>query len=149
MQGISVRAGYLNHYRNLSLVYETPAWWSHTFERGWGRLDLTGELGVTYWDSTREQPDSMWQASITPMFRWWLTEHFYAEAGIGATVMSRTEFAGRHLSTAFQFGDHVGFGTVVNRNHRIGVRYSHYSNGGIKTPNQGVNIVELTYTYQF
>ncbi|CFN83565.1 lipoprotein [Bordetella pertussis] len=91
----------------------------------------------------------MWQASAIPMFRWWTGERFYIEAGIGATVFSSTSFADKRIGSAFQFGDHIGLGFLLTPSNRIGLRYSHFSNAGIKEPNPGLDIVQLTYTYQF
>lgn len=148
-QGWGLRVGYNSDYRKIALVYETPTWWSYQSHNGWGRLDLGAELGVSYWKAEHRDPDSMWQLSAIPMLRWWPNETFYAEAGVGPTVLSRTRFAGKEFGSAFQFGDHVGLGMVINRAHRIGVRYSHFSNAGIKKPNPGLDVVQLTYTYQY
>lgn len=108
------------------------------------------ELGASYWwaDGSRS-PGHVWQASAIPMFRWWTGERFYIEAGIGATVFSSTSFADKRIGSAFQFGDHIGLGFLLTPSNRIGLRYSHFSNAGIKEPNPGLDIVQLTYTYQF
>lgn len=147
--GLGLRAGYNSDYRKLALIYETPTWWSYQSQDGWGRLDLGAELGVSYWEARHGSPDSMWQLSAIPMLRWWPSDYFYAEIGVGATVLSRTHFADRDLSTAYQFGNHIGVGTVIADAHRIGLRYSHFSNAGIKKPNPGLDVLQLTYTYQF
>jgi lipid A 3-O-deacylase len=145
---ISLRLGYNSDYRKIGLMYETPPWWSGS-SATWGRLDLGAELGISYWDARKGHPDSMWQLSATPMLRWWPTQSFYAEIGVGLTALSRTHFADRDLSTAFQFGNHVGAGVLINDAHRIGLRYSHFSNAGLKSPNPGLDLLQLTYTYQF
>lgn len=147
--GWGAKLGYHDDYRRLGLVYETPAWWSHESTNEWGRLELTGELGAWYWEAQNGDPDSMWQASATPMLRWWPNEFFYTEIGVGLTVLSRTHFADKDLGTAFQFGNHIGVGALIGENHRIGLRYSHFSNAGIKEPNPGLDLIELSYTYQY
>ncbi|NGM88011.1 acyloxyacyl hydrolase [Parapusillimonas sp. SGNA-6] len=147
--GIGLRFGYNDDYRKYALTYEIPTLWSHRFQNDWGRLDLDAEFAVAYWRAQDGDPDSLWQLSATPMLRWWPSDIFYAEIGVGATVLNRTHFAGRNLSTAFQFGNHIGFGTVLNGAHRIGLRYSHFSNAGIKHPNPGLDVLTLTYTYRF
>lgn len=148
-QGWGFRLGFQDHYRNATLVYQTPTWWSYRSQSGWGRLELNAELGVSYWTATQGDPDSLWQLSATPMLRWWPNEYFYTEIGVGATVLSRTRFADRHFGTAFQFGDHVGLGFLINRSHEIGLRFSHFSNAGIKLPNDGLDLYQLTYTYRY
>jgi len=148
--GLSLHWGRNSDYDRTALMYETSPWWRHRFENGWGRLELNGEFGVSYWRSWRHGSEhNMWQANATPVLRWWPVDTFYLEAGVGATVLSRTEFSGHDLSTAFQFGSHAGLGILINRAHRLGVRYSHFSNADIKKPNPGLDLLELTYTYQF
>jgi len=53
----------------------------------------------------------------------------------------------RKLSTAFQFGDHVGIGYVFQNNLDLGLKVQHFSNGSIKQPNQGINfgVVRVSY----
>lgn len=147
--GLGLQLGFNSDYRKATLAYETPALWSHRFSGDWGRLDLGVELGVSYWDSRREDPTSMWQLSAIPILRWWPGESVYLEAGVGPTIMSRSEFAGRELGTRFQFGSYLGAGFTIQDRHRIGIRYSHYSNASIKKPNMGLDIFQLTYTYRF
>lgn len=148
-QGLGLQLGFNSGYRKATLAYETPALWSHRFSGDWGRLDLGVELGISYWDSRHEDPTSMWQLSAIPILRWWPHDSVYLEAGVGPTVMSRSEFAGRELGTRFQFGSYLGAGFTIQDRHRIGVRYSHYSNASIKKPNMGLDIFQLTYTYRF
>lgn len=148
--GVSVHYGIGEHYQRITLNYETPTWWSYQFGSNWGRLDLNGEFGGSYWwaDGSRD-PGHVWQARAIPMFRWWATDRFYLEAGIGATVFSSTHFADKSIGSAFQFGDHVGMGFLLTPSSRVGLRYSHFSNANIKKPNPGLDVVQLTYTYQF
>lgn len=148
--GISVHYGVGDRYQRYTLNYETPSIWTTRFGGRWGRLDLTPEIGVSYWTADRPRsPGQAWQFSAIPMFRWWTSERFYIEAGVGATVLTRTRFSNRNIGSAFQFGDHIGVGFLLTPNSRVGVRYSHFSNAGIKRPNPGLDTVQLTYTHQF
>lgn len=133
----------------LTVNYETPVWWSYQFSGS--RLDLVGEFGVSYWrmHGGSDGPRSAWQASAIPMFQWWLTPRFFVEAGIGATVFSRTRIGEQNLGSAFQFGDHIGVGYQVNDNVRVNLRASHFSNAGIKEPNDGVNSFQLGMTMRW
>lgn len=148
-QGLGLRLGYGTDYDKATLVYETPKLWGYRFQNGWGRVDLDIELGLSYWKARRGRPDSMGQISAIPMLRWWPNDSFYLEAGSGPTVLSRSQFADYDLSTRFQFGSHLGLGFLAGKAHRIGLRYSHYSNADIKKPNPGLDLFELAYTYQF
>lgn len=148
--GISVRAGYGDHYKRAEVAWESPSLWSYQFSGGHGRLDIVGELGAAYWmaDGSRS-PSNAWQFSAIPFLRWTWSDRYYLEAGVGPTVFSRTHFAGKNISTAFQFGDHIGVGAYLSDSSRIGLRYSHFSNASIKKPNPGLNVLQLIYTYQY
>jgi lipid A 3-O-deacylase len=147
--GISMHYGKGKTYQRLTAGYELSPVWTRSLN-GKGRLDLVPEVGVSYWFASGEhRPKQAWQANAIPMFRWWMSPHFYVEGGIGPTVFSRTRFADKTISTAFQFGDHVGLGVLVKPQQRIGMRYSHFSNASIKRPNPGLDIVQFTYTYEF
>lgn len=148
--GVGLSWGAGDHYQRFSLGYETPSFWNYDFSDGWGRLDAVGEFAVGYWhaDGSRS-PGTMWQFSATPFLRWWANDSFFVEVGIGANVFSRTRFADKTISTAFQFGDHIGVGYQINERSRLGLRFSHYSNASIKRPNPGLNILQLNYTHQF
>lgn len=148
--GIGLHYGVGDHYQRTELVYETPGLQLFKSDGNWGRVDLTGEFGVAYWTANGSRsPSHVWQFNAIPMFRWWMSERFYVEAGIGATAFTHTRFADENISTAFQFGDHIGMGFLVTPNNRLGLRYSHFSNASIKRPNPGLDVLQLTYTYQF
>ena len=75
---------------------------------------------------------------------------FYAELGIGAHLFSDLyDNDGRQLSTRFEFGDHIGVGYVFGNKIDLGLKYQHFSNGGIKEPNNGVNFTVLRANYRF
>jgi lipid A 3-O-deacylase len=89
---------------------------------------------------------------FTPVFRFENTNKLgaYAELGIGAHVMSHHyDNNDDGLSTAFQFGDHIGVGYVFNKNWEVAVKFQHFSNGSIKKPNSGVDygVVKLAYRF--
>lgn len=148
--GISVRAGVGEHYQRIELAWESPSLWNYQFSGGYGRLDLVGELGVAHWKANGSRsPSNAWQFSAIPFLRWTLNERYYIEAGVGPTVFTKTRFADKDISTAFQFGDHIGVGAYLSDTSRLGLRFSHFSNASIKKPNPGLNILQLTYTYQY
>ena len=150
--GIGIDYGFGNSYSRLGLQYETPSMWTHALGGGMGRVDVTAELGAAYWRAhSGSQPDSVWQLSAIPVVRWWMgsSQRFYLEAGAGPTVFNHVAFAGKNYSTAFQFGDHIGMGYLVDGHSRVGLGVTHFSNADIKTPNPGLDVIEATYTYQY
>jgi hypothetical protein len=55
------------------------------------------------------------------------------------------------MSTAFQFGSHIGLGYRfgAKRSYEIGYRFQHISNAGIKKPNPGINFHQVRVQYHF
>lgn len=87
---------------------------------------------------------------ITPVFRLQndSLRGWYAEAGIGAHVLSALyDNDGKQLSTRFQFGDHLGAGYIFNNGTELGLSIQHFSNGGFKKPNDGVNFAILRLSH--
>lgn len=149
-QALGLRVGHHGSYRSATVFWQSPVWWSHNFSNGAGRLDLLGEVTATYWDARHGDPSSMWQAGTAALLRWWPSETpVFLEAGFGPTLISKTRFAGYGLSTALQFGSHVGVGYVFNKRHQVSLRGSHFSNARIKRPNNGLNVVQVDYAFRF
>ena len=114
------------------------------------RLAIKGywDLSLAQWrgNSFRNQPgehQNLTMVGITPMVRVQSPgSSFYGEAGIGAHLMSELyDNNGRRLSTAVEFGSRLGIGYVLSPRVDVGLSIQHYSNGGIKHPNNGVNFV--------
>ncbi|HEY8608694.1 MAG TPA: acyloxyacyl hydrolase [Noviherbaspirillum sp.] len=128
-------------------------WWKSngTHIGGYWDLTLAQWRGQRYRDIPGRRQDIA-VLGITPVFRFQndSLKGFYAEAGIGAHLFSELyDNDGKQLSTAFQFGDHIGVGYVFDNNLDIGLKIQHFSNGGIKKPNDGVDfaVVRLRYTF--
>jgi lipid A 3-O-deacylase len=115
------------------------------------------DANAAFWRANRwldvpGQSHNLAVIGITPVFRLEADDKrgLYAEAGIGAALFSDVyRNTHRQLSTAFEFADHIGAGYVFDNKWDLGVRLQHYSNGGIKHPNGGVNlaVVKLAYHY--
>jgi lipid A 3-O-deacylase len=72
----------------------------------------------------------------------------YIEAGIGVAAFAHTELEDNDLGSSFQFEDRLGLG-VRFAEQEIGVRALHYSNAGLKQPNDGVEAYTLHYRLSF
>lgn len=124
--------------------------WSKRWFQGNGR-HLTGywDLSLAQWRgsayrSVRGDHQNITSIGFTPVLRYQADDHrgWYAEGGIGANVLSHVYDNGdKQLSTAFQFGDHIGVGYVFANQWDLGLKLQHYSNASIKKPNDGVNFV--------
>lgn len=117
-----------------------------------------------YWDATLAQwrgdrfrnipgnRQNITAVGITPVFRFQndSMKGFYAEAGIGAYLLSELyDNNDQRLSTAFEFGDHLGIGYVFANNADISLKYEHFSNGSIKQPNDGVDFALVRLSFPF
>lgn len=114
------------------------------------------DLSVAQWRGNRYQNrpgehQNLTEIGLTPMFRIQQPgSKFYAEAGIGAHVLSELyDNNSRKLSTAFEFGSQLGIGYNLSPRADVGLSIQHYSNGGIKHPNSGVNFVSMKLSYYF
>jgi lipid A 3-O-deacylase len=122
------------------------------------RLAVKGywDLSLAQWRgrSFRNQPgehQNLTVIGITPMVRVQQPgSKLYGEAGIGAHLTSELyDNNGHRLSTALEFGSHLGIGYNLGPRADVGLSIQHYSNGGIKHPNSGVNFVSMKVSYYF
>ena len=122
------------------------------------RLAIKGywDLGLAQWrgNSFRDQSgvhQNLTVIGITPMVRVQQPgSKFYGEAGIGAHLTSELyDNNGRRLSTALEVASRLGIGYTLSPRADVGLSIQHYSNGGIKHPNNGVNFVSLKVSYNF
>lgn len=125
------------------------------FQKSWWQSDvgrLTGywDLSYRYWDGDRGS--SMHGLSFSPVFVYEFAGEKvrpYVEAGIGVAVLSETEYEGRDFGSAFNFEDRIGLGVRFGDNQEVGLRAMHYSNAGIKQPNDGIETYSLHYRTSF
>lgn len=138
-------------YQRATLNWEGPVLWTRRLGEQ-ARVELNMELGLSHWrPRAGATPGTMSQLSAVPMWRFWPSpeSRLFFELGIGPSLLSRKAFAGRNLSTNFQFADHFGLGYAIDAHTRLGLRYSHFSNAGIKRPNPGLDIFQLTLSRGF
>lgn len=132
------------------------------WERSWfssNGTHLSGywDANLAQWRGTRHrdvpgQDQDITVVGLTPVFRFERTDKrgWYAEGGIGVSLWTELyNNDGNQLSTAFQFADHIGAGYVFDNKWDIGAKIQHFSNGGIKKPNSGVNLLVVKATYRF
>jgi hypothetical protein len=75
----------------------------------------------------------------------------FAEAGIGAHLLTDTRLGDRAFSTALQLGSVLGLGLGFGDNgqYEVSYRYQRLSNLGIKNPNDGMDLHLLRFGYNF
>ncbi|WP_068829823.1 acyloxyacyl hydrolase [Pseudomonas sp. BMS12] len=135
-----------------TMVYRLGAQWD--WDSSWWQSDvgrLTGywDAGYTYWDG--DETASNHSLSFSPVFVYEFAGDSvqpYIEAGIGVALFSSTEMEGNDLASSFQFEDRIGAGLRFS-GQEIGIRALHYSNAGLKQPNDGVEAYTLHYRTRF
>jgi len=146
---LSLIGGGYDNYRHIDLSYQTSALWQREFSSHTLDLSLEFSLGVVRAISGIYNPE-LRHVGITPFVRWWFTQYTGAELGIGANIFSGVHLGDKVISTSFQFGDSIGlFHRLQGTAWLFGLRYTHYSNGGIKEPNPGQDYVQLRIGYVF
>ncbi|OGB22045.1 MAG: hypothetical protein A3I66_19290 [Burkholderiales bacterium RIFCSPLOWO2_02_FULL_57_36] len=134
--------------------------WS--WDRQWRKRNGTHigaywDLSLAEWRGNRfqNQPGNTQRfmaIGITPVFHLQNDDltGLYSEAGVGLQHLFETyDNNGRRLSTNFQFASHLGIGYVFRNKLDLGMRIQHFSNGGIKKPNGGVNFIVVRAGYRF
>jgi len=98
------------------------------------------------------QHQNITNIGFTPVFRYQADNlaGWYAEGGIGVNLLSELyNNDDNRLSTAFQFGDHIGAGYVFANQWEVGMKIQHFSNGSIKKPNSGANFLLVKVSRPF
>lgn len=112
------------------------------------------ESAINKWHNSNDYSDNIHALTLSPVLSWQLsqgTRPLYLEAGIGVSYLERHSINGRQLSTRFQFEDRIGISWQYSARslERITLSYIHYSNAGIKGPNDGLDLIVLTLTKPF
>jgi lipid A 3-O-deacylase len=142
--GYAFEAGHGDDDTNLWRVALQWKW--HWKARERHRFHMTG-----YWDlsfGAWSKDHTLYDVGFTPVFRLQREDGPgpYAEAAIGFHFLSEVNIAqGRVFSSHFQFGDHIGLGYRFGEGGKydVSVRVQHLSNGGIDSPNPGINFLQL------
>ncbi|SDR70818.1 lipid A 3-O-deacylase [Halopseudomonas litoralis] len=118
-------------------------------QSGGVQLDGYWDAGVTRWSSLDAT-----SLTFTPMFRLSFGASDagvtpFLEGGIGASYFTETDLGDQDMGGKFQFEDRLGAGLMFAGGSEVGVRYYHYSNAGIKQPNDGIDMAALYYRLGF
>jgi len=129
------------------------------FGRSWyqtGTSELTGywEASISHLDTSDKRGDDITAYSLSPVFTYRfkkITFDPYIEAGVGISHISKDKIGSLDLSGHVQFENRLGYGARfgTHRQHDVALRYIHFSNAGIKKPNDGINMLLVVYSYKF
>ena len=130
--------------------------WDWRREIGGGQASGITEAFISRWSARRDgQRFGLTQVGVLPLLRYRRDQGrspWFVEVGIGLTVMDRAyRTDDKEFSTRFNFADVVGVGRNFGEQgrHELGLRLTHFSNGGIKSPNPGENVLQLRYAMMF
>ncbi|NVK54217.1 MAG: acyloxyacyl hydrolase [Alteromonadaceae bacterium] len=114
------------------------------------------ETSINFWEyGTPRQHDTNFILAVSPVlqktFCYCGTGRLFGEFGIGLSLLDDTRFAGKDVSTHYQFEDRLGIGYQFGgeEQYRLALRYFHYSNGGIKKPNPGLDFVSFSFAMRW
>lgn len=108
------------------------------------------DAGYTYWEGG--DASGAHSLSFSPVFTYefsGFTYTPYIEAGIGLAAFSKTDVGDQRLGSSFNFEDRIGLGLKLPGEQKVGLRAIHYSNAGIKQPNDGIESYSLFYSKGF
>ena len=161
IDGVSIVYGHSDSSNvnvNMGRVGVQWDWNKKLVEMGNWHLGGYWESDAGYWNNTSNARThaTILDIGFTPVFRIQQTTRSsiapYVEAAVGLHLLSATSLnSQRQFGSSFQFGDHIGAGVRFGEKGKydLGYRYQHFSNAGIKGPNQGVNYNELRLQYHF
>lgn len=135
----------------------TSGWNTRWFQSNGTHVSAYWDASVGAWRGVQAHNipgahQNLVDVGLTPVFRFQRDDGlgFYAEAGIGAHLLSKKyDNNDDRLSTSFQFGDHLGVGYVFNPHWEVTLKLQHFSNAGIKKPNSGVDYGMVRVSYRF
>ncbi|AZL68569.1 MULTISPECIES: acyloxyacyl hydrolase [Pseudomonas] len=125
-------------------------WDKRWLESSAGHLTGYWDAAYTYWEGG--DYSGAHSLSFSPVFVYEFSGFTYTpfiEAGIGLAAFSKTEVGDQRLGSAVNFEDRIGFGLKLPADQKIGIRAMHYSNAGIKQPNDGIESYSLFYSKGF
>lgn len=126
------------------LAWRKP-WVSRWLTSDTGVLTGFHDFSINHWQGT---DDSLIAFAYSPVFsyRFHHAPISYVMLGIGTAWLSETRIQTRQLSSHLQFEDQVGVGWQFNV-YDLSLAYLHYSNGGFKHPNDGIDMVVLAFAW--
>jgi len=108
------------------------------------------EASLNYWQKDRE---NIFGIAYSPVFVHYFgtisdSYNFYIEAGVGLSFISDSMIKCHDMTSNFHFEDRIGVG-IKTECCDLNARYMHYSNASIQKPNDGIDMIIFTVSYEF
>lgn len=135
-------------------VQRESAFFTRTLQNTGIAGTLSFEMSANFWRFGPENDtDQNLVLAFSPVLTYSLGKVFeqelLAEFGIGVSLLDDTTFAGKNVSTHYQFEDRLGLIYRLSHEDSLSLRYLHYSNAGFKKPNPGLDFIALGYSRAF
>ncbi|RDL42979.1 hypothetical protein DN730_16750 [Marinomonas piezotolerans] len=132
-------------------------WYADNSRSFGSKLTITPSLQVGYskWQSGLDKSSSATNnvVDLLPVFRWEGGIPFvsFIDTGVGLSLFSNNELAGRKFGGPLQFNNYLGLGWRFGEQHNweASVHFQHYSNNNIYDDNNGVNFTHLSIGYTY
>lgn len=121
-----------------------------------GHANMYVEASTNFWrygDPAKYQTNVA--LAVSPVFKkqfaTWYGKPVFWELGIGVSLLTKREFAGKDLGSHFQFEDRLGLVIELDqeRSKTLAIRYMHYSNAGLSSRNPGMDFFNIAYSWRF
>lgn len=150
--GIGLSLGYGNGKKDID-IYRFGVkkdYSSRWFENSIGFLSGYFELSYNRWAYKSDEINGL---AFSPVFVYYFGKDTdfvrpYISGGIGVTVIDEYHIRNKNLSTNFQIEDRIGLGSRIGM-FDVNFSYFHFSNAGIKSPNDGIDAWVFTGAIQF
>ena len=134
-------------HQSVGVFWETDFSFDSEF---WGYSELEFEAYI----SQIELEQTRQLVALRPILNFWgekkQSRQWYWQFGVGLSYFDGKQLTPVTLSTRAQFATVFGIGIPFdNGQHRLTLRYNHYSNGYLKKPNQGIDTVSLDWHFKF
>lgn len=145
---LQLRHGQPHGIRHTAIAVETASVWERAL--GTWQARLTPAFELAQWSATAARGASSLGAlavlRLSPGEGAWRP---FVEAGLGIAAFSNTQIGSRNIGSGFQFTEQLGAGLEWNGKFSLGWRYTHYSNAGLRKPNDGLDAHTLLIGYRF
>jgi lipid A 3-O-deacylase len=155
---ISIEAGY-GYHTDMGRIAWSRAWDQRWFADSPWFLSGYWDVALGRWTphNAAGSNHDVTDFGLTPVWRLRPSQYYgsispFVEAAVGFHYISDHQiYAGRDMSTHFQFGDHVGAGLTLGEHHDwdVMLRLQHLSNAGLQNPNPGINFYQVRLSHWY
>ena len=123
-------------------------------------FDYVSDIGFNFWKDDSRLSESDKQTAISDLdtsnisisysriVRKYITNNSFVDVGIGVSFHNNDSMYGSDMGSTYQIENRIGLG-YERETYRSILNFFHYSNGGIKGKNDGIDIIMLSVSKFF